>query len=99
MTPSAPRPARPCHDQDISRRDLAHLMTALADATHAEAGVGVPVAVLDEAIGRGRGDMRTPLNLGALEADGLVERLPDDTWALTREGIERLREDRELGTQ
>jgi len=74
-------------------------MTALADAAHAEAGVGVRVAVLDEAIGRGHADMRTPLNLRALEADGLVERLPDGTWALTRAGVERLREDRELGSQ
>jgi hypothetical protein len=80
----------------VSRRDLTHLMTALADAAHAEAGVGVPVAVLDEAIGRGRGDMRTPLNLASLEADGLVRRLEDGTWALTEAGVEWLREDEEL---
>jgi len=73
-----------------------HLMTALADAAHAEAGVGVPVAVLDEAIGRGRGDMRTPLNLASLEADGLVRRLEDATWALTEAGVQWLREDEEL---
>ena len=71
-------------------------MTALADTSHAQAGVGVPVAVLDEAIGRGRGDMRTPLNLQSLEADGLVRQLADGTWALTEAGIERLREDQEL---
>src|SRR3954454_17176323 len=52
----------------VSRRDLAHLMAALADAAHAEAGVGVSVEALDEAIGRGRKDMRTPLNLASLEA-------------------------------
>ena len=80
----------------MSRRDLAHLMTALADAAHAQAGVGVPVAVLDEAIGRGRADMRTPLNLQSLEAEGLVELLADGTWALTEAGIQRLREDAEL---
>jgi hypothetical protein len=80
----------------MSQRDLAHLMTALADASHAQAGVGVPVAVLDEAIGRGRADMRTPLNLASLEAEGLVERLDDSTWALTVAGIEKMREDEEL---
>jgi hypothetical protein len=80
----------------VSQRDLAHLMTALADASHARAGVGVPVAVLDEAIGRGRADMRTPLNLASLEAEGLVERLDDGTWALTAAGIEKMREDAEL---
>jgi DNA-binding transcriptional ArsR family regulator len=81
---------------EVSRRNLAHLMTALADAAHAEAGVGVSVAALDEAIGRGRRDMRTPLNLAALEADGLVRRLEDGTWALTEAGVQRLREDEEL---
>jgi hypothetical protein len=80
----------------MSRRDLVHLMTALADASHAEAGVGVPVAVLDEAIGRGRGDMRTPLNLESLEADGLVAQTGAGEWALTEAGIEWLREDAEL---
>jgi hypothetical protein len=80
----------------MSRRDLVHLMTALADASHARAGVGVSVAVLDEAIGRGRADMRTPLNLASLEAEGLVERLEDGTWALTVAGIEKMREDEQL---
>jgi hypothetical protein len=83
----------------MSQRDLAHLMTALADAAHAEAGVGVPVAVLEEAIGRGRGDMRTPLNLQSLETEGLVRRLDDGSWALTEAGVERLREDDELSDQ
>jgi hypothetical protein len=80
----------------MSRRDLAHLMTALADAAHAEAGIGVPVAALDEAIGRGRGDMRTPLNLESLQSDGLVRRLENGTWALTDAGVSWLREDEEL---
>ena len=80
----------------MSQRDLAHLMTALADAAHAEADVGVPVAELDEAIGRGRADMRTPLNLASLEAQGLVRQLAGGTWALTRAGIEWLREDEAL---
>ena len=71
-------------------------MTALADAAHAQAGVGVPVAVLDAAVGRHRGDMRTPLNLQSLAAEGLAERLSDGTWALTEAGIQRLRENAEL---
>jgi hypothetical protein len=83
----------------MSRRDLAYLMTALADASHAQAGVGVPVAMLDEAIGRGRRDMRTPLNLESLQADGLVRQLEDGTWALTDAGIQRLREDEELSNR
>lgn len=83
----------------MSRRDLAHLMTALADAAEARVGVGVPVAVLDEAIGRSDGDMRTPLNLQSLEAEGLVQEVGTGTWALTHAGIERLREDEELSTQ
>jgi hypothetical protein len=77
----------------MSRRDLVHILTALADAAHADVGVGVPVAVIDRAIGRSAGDMRTPLNLEALEADGLVERMADGSWALTQAGVERLRDD------
>jgi hypothetical protein len=74
-------------------------MTALADAAHARAGVGVRVSVLDEAIGRHRGDMRTPLNLESLAAEGLAEQLEDGTWALTEAGIQRLREDAELSSE
>lgn len=59
-------------------------------------GVGVRVAALDVAVGRGHDDMRTPLNLQTLSDDGLVERLPDGTWALTSEGIAWLKRDREL---
>lgn len=80
----------------MSRRDLAHVLTALADAAQAEAGVGVPVPVLDEAIGRSRGDMRTPLNLQSLESEGLVREAGTGEWALTEAGIERLRQDEEL---
>jgi hypothetical protein len=80
----------------VSQRDLKHLLTALADAAHAQTGVGVPVAVLDEAIGRGRADMRTPLNLASLQEEGLVREIEPATWALTEAGIERLREDEEL---
>jgi len=71
-------------------------MAALADAAHAEAGVGVSVEALDEAIGRSRRDMRTPLNLASLEADGLVRKLDDGSWALTEAGVQWLRQDQEL---
>ena len=71
-------------------------MTALADAAHAQVGVGVSVAVLDEAIGRGRRDMRTPLNLESLRDEGLVRQGEPGTWALTEAGIQWLREDEEL---
>jgi hypothetical protein len=54
------------------------------------------VADIDQAIGRGHGDMRTPLNLQSLEEEGLAVRLAESTWALTPEGIAWLREDREL---
>jgi hypothetical protein len=80
----------------MSRRDLAHVMTALADAAHAEVGVGVAVAVLDQAIGRSVGDLRTVLNLQSLQADGLVQETAPGTWALTDAGLRRMREDHEL---
>jgi hypothetical protein len=54
------------------------------------------VADVDEAIGRGRGDMRTPLNLESLAADGRAQRLDDGTWALTDAGVDWIRRDREL---
>jgi hypothetical protein len=78
----------------MSQRDLLHVLTAVADAAHAEIGVGVPVSVIDRAIGRGAGDMRTPLNLEALRADGLVVPADDGSWALTQAGVERLRDNR-----
>jgi hypothetical protein len=80
----------------VSRRDLAHVMTALADAARAEAGVDVAITVIDEAIGRSRGDMRTPLNLQSLQADGLVRESAPGQWCLTAEGVERMRSDEEL---
>ena len=76
----------------MSRRDLAHVLTALGDAAQADVGVGVPVAAIDRAIGRGANDMRTALNLEDLQADGLVARMADGTWALTQAGVERLRD-------
>jgi hypothetical protein len=96
--PARTRRTRPaeCHDGVVSRRDLTHLLNALADATQARADVGVPIDVLDEAIGRGRADMRTPLNLESLAAEGLVRQLEPGIWALTDAGVEWLREDEEL---
>lgn len=51
----------------------------------------MPVAEIDEAIGRGYGDMRTPLNLQSLADEGLAEPLADGTWALTPDGVDRQR--------
>jgi hypothetical protein len=56
----------------------------------------VPVADIDDVIGRGRGDMRTPLNLQSLSDESLALRLPEGTWALTPQGIAWLKQDREL---
>jgi hypothetical protein len=54
------------------------------------------MADIEEAIGRGRGDMRTPLNLRSLADDGRAVRLTDGVWALTPQGVAWLEEDREL---
>jgi hypothetical protein len=80
----------------VSRRDLVHILDALWTLSGGRAGVGVSVRDLDGAIGRGHGDMRTPLNLQTLSADGRAAPLPDETWALTQEGVDWLRQDREL---
>lgn len=80
----------------MSRRDLAHVIDALWDLSGGKAGAGVAVADIDEAIGRGHGDMRTPLNLGSLRDDGRATELGDGRWALTQPGVDRLREDRAL---
>jgi hypothetical protein len=80
----------------MSRRDLAHVMSALWDLSGGEPGVAVPVAAIDEAIGRGRGDMRTPLNLGSLAEQGHVVALDGGAWALTPEGVDWIVQDREL---
>jgi hypothetical protein len=80
----------------VSRRDLAHVMTALWTLTGGTAGTPVQVAAVDEAIGRGRGDMRTPLNLQSLADEGIVEALAGGGWALTPQGVATIAEDREL---
>jgi hypothetical protein len=80
----------------MSRRDLVHVLDALWRLSNGRPEVGVPVADIDEVIGRGHGDMRTPLNLQSLSHDTLAVRLPEGTWALTPEGIAWLKQDREL---
>ncbi len=85
-----------CDHRSVSRRDLVHVLDALSRLAKGGPGVGVPVADIDDAIGRGRGDMRTPLNLRSLGDEGLAVRLPEGTWALTPQGIAWLQQDREL---
>ncbi|MGH2900328.1 MAG: hypothetical protein ACRDMZ_16760 [Solirubrobacteraceae bacterium] len=80
----------------MSRRDLAHVLSALWDLSGGAAGIAVAAGAIDEAIGRGRGDMRTPLNLRSLAADGHVAALADGRWALTPDGVAWVEQDREL---
>lgn len=89
------RPA-PVTIRPVSRRDLAHVMTALWNLSGGRPGVEVDVLDIDEAIGRGRGDMRTPLNLQSLAAEDVVEAREGGRWALTKHGAARIAEDREL---
>jgi hypothetical protein len=77
----------------MSRRDLLHVLTALAELAGNAPGAPVTVAAIDEAVGRARDDMRTPLNLASLQADGLAEANADGTWSLTAAGAQRHRED------
>jgi hypothetical protein len=80
----------------VSRRDLVHILEALWRLSGGEPERGVPVADIDDAIGRGHGDMRTPLNLQSLREQGRAAPMPDGAWALTPEGIAWLKQDREL---
>ena len=80
----------------MSRRDLVHVLEALSRLSGGDRHVGVSVADVEEAIGRGHGDMRTPLNLQSLSDQGLAVRLPEGTWALTPQGIAWVKQDREL---
>jgi hypothetical protein len=77
----------------MSRRDLLHVLTALAELAGGAPGVPVTVAAIDEAVGRGRADMRTPLNLASLADDDLAVPNDDGTWSLTDAGAQRHRED------
>jgi hypothetical protein len=80
----------------VSRRDLVRALEALWRLSDGDPGAGVAVADVDEAIGRGYGDMRTPLNLQSLAEQGLVVQVGEGVWALTPEGVARVKEDREL---
>lgn len=80
----------------MSRRDLAHVMSALWNLSGGAPDVAVDVDAVDDAIGRGRNDMRTPLNLQSLAAEGRVAALPEGRWALTPEGVAWIVQDREL---
>jgi hypothetical protein len=71
-------------------------MTALWDLSGGRADVGVPVADIDVAIGRGVGDMRTSLNLASLSDDGRAAEFADGSWALTLDGVAWLKQDRDL---
>jgi hypothetical protein len=79
----------------VSRRDLAHVLSTLWNLSGGEAAVAVELADIDEAIGRGRGDMRTPLNLRSLGEEGLVVELAGG-WALTPQGVAWILLDRRL---
>ena len=88
VSPSEPGLIRTaCDDRSVSRRDLVHVLNALWSLSGGD---------IDEAIGRGYDDMRTPLNLQSLRDQALAVRLPDGTWALTPPGIAWLNQDREL---
>ena len=75
---------------------MVHVLNALWRLSNGDTDVGVSVAEVDDAIGRGHGDMRTPLNLQSLSDERLAVRLPEGTWALTPHGIAWLKQDREL---
>ncbi len=80
----------------VSRRDLVHVLEALWRLSGDTPSAGVPVADIDDAIGRGHGDMRTSLNLESLRGEGFVVSLREGTWALTHDGVARLEQDRVL---
>jgi Mn-dependent DtxR family transcriptional regulator len=80
----------------VSRRDLAHVLTALWNLSGGKPDVPVKVSDVDEAIGRGHRDMRTPLNLQSLAEQGLVDLADAGGWALTPQGVASIVQDREL---
>ena len=83
----------------MSRRDLVHVLGALWDLSSGDSTVSVPVAAIDEAIGRGQRDMRTPLNLQSLSDEGLVALHADGRWGLTPQGVVWIQQDRDLSGQ
>jgi hypothetical protein len=85
-----------CDDHSMSQRDLEHVLSALWRRSGGEAAIAVDVGDINEDIGRGHRDMRTALNLQALQAQGLVVALDDGAWALSPSGVARVLQDREL---
>ncbi|WCB92632.1 hypothetical protein DSM104299_01329 [Baekduia alba] len=83
----------------MSRRDLLHVLTALAELAGNAPGVPVAVADLDERLGRGRADLRTTLNLASLAAEGLVEQVDAASWSATPAGIARHGEDEDYANR
>ena len=77
----------------MSRRDLLHVLTALAELAGNQPGAPVSVTDLDERLGRGRADLRTTINLSSLAAEGLAEQLDPTHWSPTPAGIARHGED------
>jgi hypothetical protein len=75
---------------------LARVLDALWRLSRGDPEIGLPVADIDEVIGRGHGDMRTPLNLQSLSDERLAVRFPDGTWGMTPQGIAWVKQDREL---
>lgn len=78
----------------MSRRDLLHVLHVLQRI----GADGAEVSAIDEAIGRSRGDMRTPLNLASLAEEGNAVELESGRWALTEAGVAWLAQDDELST-
>jgi hypothetical protein len=83
----------------MSRRDLVHVLTALAELAGNQPGVPVAVADIDERMGRGRADFRTTLNLASLAEEGLAEEVEAGTWAATPAGIARHGEDEDYASR
>ena len=80
----------------MSRRDRVHVLGALWDLSRGDPAVSVPVAAIDEAIGRGHRDMRTLLDLQSLSDEGLVAMQADGRWGLTAQGVAWVQQDRDL---
>lgn len=85
-----------CEDRPVSRRDVVHVLGALWRLSNGEPGVAVTLADIEESVGRGHGDMRTPLELRQLSDEGLAVQVPEGAWAVTPEGVAWLKRDQEL---
>lgn len=95
-TAAAVRDASGSIPTEMSQRDLMHVRNALWQHAGADHAGPVATATIDDAIGRRRGDMRTPLNLRSLVEEGHVVAAGDRGWKLTPAGIAWVKQDREL---